>query len=125
MSSARAIDIPMNRDLAMERLDSKTCYGTVMSGGRLAGYELAMGLLVSSSGKLVELQPVRGISTSTGKPRRYIGDGIEIEITPQKVMNHEDQEEPLSIVLEEGFIIVNDNGRRQRLPVKVREICTS
>lgn len=109
----------------MDRLDSKTCYGTVMSRGHLTGYELAAGLIVSSSGKLIELKPVGGSSVSTGKPRRYIGHGIGIKIIPQKVMSHEDEGAPLSIVLEEGFAIVNDNGKQKRLPIKVREVCTS
>lgn len=54
MRSAGAIDIPMDGRLATEALDSKTCYSTVKSRGRLVGYELN-DLLVSSSGKLVRL----------------------------------------------------------------------
>jgi hypothetical protein len=125
LRSAGAIDIPMNRNLAMQALDSKTCYGTVKSRGQLVGYELSStGMLVSSSGKLVELKATGDFVIGERKPRRYVGPGIEVTITPQKVASHEDDEQQLYIVLEEGFAIVSDHGRRQRFQVKVSEICT-
>lgn len=124
VSSAGAIDIPMNRDLALEGLDSKTCYSTVRSQGKLVGYELQE-LLVSSGGQLLKLQATGAFTIGKRKPRRYIGDGIEVTITPQKVLSHEDDIEEQSVVLEEGFATIRDHGRRQRIRVKVIEVCTS
>lgn len=123
LRSAAAIDIPMDRSLATEALDSKTCYSTVKSNGQLIGYELN-DLLVSSSGKLVRLKATGTFVVGERKPRRYMGHGIEVTIVPQRMMRHDDDNEDLSIVLEEGSAVVSDHGRRQRLQVKVSEICT-
>jgi hypothetical protein len=125
LRSAGAIDIPINRNLAMQALDSKTCYGTIKSRGKLVGYELnSMGLLVSSSGKLVALKATGTVAIGERKPRRYVGPGMEVTITPHQVASHADDVQQLYIVLEEGFAIVSDHGRRQRFQVKVSEICT-
>lgn len=120
---ATAIDIPMDRKLATEALDSKTCYSTIKSLGRLVGYELS-DLLVSSSGKLVRLEALGNAAVGDGKPRRYAGHGIEVRILPRQVMRHADDEQELSITLEQGIAFVAEHGRRRRLPVEVSEMCT-
>jgi len=124
MHCAAAIDIPMDRKLAMEALDSKTCYSRVKSHGQLLGYELVERLLVSSSGRLVELQATGAFGVGKRETRRYIGHGITVDIVPQRAMKYEDPEQDMTIVLEEGHAVVSERGRRQRLPVEVSEICT-
>jgi len=124
MCDAAAIDIPMQRKLAMEALDSKTCYGTIKTRGQLLGYELGGRLLVSASGRLVELEATGAFEIGKRAPRRYTGHGITVTIVPQRAMRHDDTEEALSIVLEEGRALVSERGRGQGFQVKVSEICT-
>ena len=121
--SARAVDVPMNKKLAMEELDSKTCYSTIKSDGQLVAYELNE-LLASSSGRLVKLQAVGNADVGNRKPRRYRGHGIKVTIVPQKTATHEDDDQELYIVLEEGYAIISDQGQQRRLQVKVSRICT-
>lgn len=124
MCDAAAIDIPMQRKLAMEALDSKTCYGMIKSREQLLGYELGGRLLVSASGRLVELEATGAFEIGKPVPRRYTGHGITVTIVPLRAMRHDDTEEALSIVLEEGRALVSERGRRQGFQVKVGEICT-
>lgn len=124
MCNAAAIDIPMERKLAMDALDSKTCYGTIKSRGQLLGYELNESLLVSASGRLVELEATGTVEIGKRAPRRYTGHGITVTIVTQRAMRHDDTEQDLYIVLEEGQAVVSEGGRRQRFQVKVIEICT-
>ncbi len=121
--SAGAIDIPMNKHLAVEALDSKTCYSTVKNGRQLMGYELNA-LLVSSSGKLVKLEAIGSAGVGDGQARRYRGHGIEVTIVPRKIASHEDDDQELYITLEEGYAVVREHGGQRRLQVKVSQICT-
>jgi len=123
MHSAGAIDIPMNKVLAMEALDSKTCYSTVKNGRQLLGYELNE-LLVSSSGKLAKLEAIGSAGVGDGQARRYRGHGIEVTIVPRKIASHEDDDQELYITLEEGYAVIREHGRQRRLQVKVSQICT-
>ncbi len=120
---AAAIDIPMSRNLAVDALDSKTCYGTIKSDGQLVGYELN-DLLVASSGNLLVLKATGAFVIGKRAPRRYVGHGIEVTISPRTVMSDEKEEEDFSVVLEEGFAVIQERGQRKRIPVKVIELCS-
>jgi hypothetical protein len=81
-AGAAVPDIPMHPDLAMQRLDSKTCYATLERRGKLVGYELGQ-LLLSVDGRLAALDPVAAAEVGDGQRRVYTGAGLSVMLVPR------------------------------------------
>lgn len=119
MRYGAAVDIPINPQLAMEALDSKTCYSTIASEGNLVGYELSAGLLLSVARRLVTLPALGAFEVGDSRRRRYFGHGIAVVIVPRRVQREDIEEEATSIIRERGLAIIEDRGRPIQVPIRV------
>lgn len=120
---ARALDLPMNGSLADELLDSKTCYGTIISNGKLLAYELN-DLHISIDGRLVALPVVQNISESEyGKLRVYVKEGVSVSIV-QKSYKRKSWDADAYQVRERSELFISENGRRKFMKVTITSDCS-
>ena len=122
---AHALDFPMNGALADELLDSKTCYGTIMSNGKLVAYELN-DLLISIDGRLIALPAVQNISESEseyGKLRVYVKEGVSVSIV-QKSYKKKSWDADAYQVRERSELFISENGRRKFMKVTIASDCS-
>lgn len=121
--AAQALDIPMRPELVEAALDSKTCFSTLSSRGRLVGYELAEDLLASSGGKVVVLPTVNRAEVGDKMPRIYEGAGIRVVVEPRSTSRaswHPEEEE----VRETARLTITGAGKRRTLTIAVYFTCS-
>jgi hypothetical protein len=121
--AARALDIPMDPKLAEVALDSKTCFATLTSKGRLVGYELGERLLASSAGRLVTLATVNRAEVGDGRTRSYAGAGMRVAVAPRRTRRWLPEPE-VEQIREEALMTIAARGGRRTLPVAVRFSCS-
>ncbi|ELX13753.1 hypothetical protein Jab_1c23910 [Janthinobacterium sp. HH01] len=123
-SAAWAVDIPMDSKLAAGRLEAKTCYATLKNKGKLVGYELNGDLLVSSAGRLVAVPSSSSHDVGDGKPRRYQGGGLDVEIKPLSDEKTETIKNITYTIKERAVAILIENGKRRRFRLDVLFNCS-
>lgn len=121
--AARAVDIPMDSQLAAARLEAKTCYATLKNKGRLVGYELNGDLLLSSAGRLVAVPSSSSHDVGDGEPRRYQGGGLDVEIKPLSDEKTETIKNITYTIKERAVAILIEKGRRKRFRLDVLFSC--
>lgn len=121
IGKAHALDIPMKRQLAGERLDSKTCFAEVTHSGKLVGFELQQ-LMISEHGKLVALDPVGPFYIGDQTARKYRGNGLEITIVP--LSTREEGNDMESNIYETAKFITKQHGKLTKLNVDVAFRCS-
>ena len=123
LGHARALDVPMKGWLADELLDSKTCYGTITSNGKLVAYELH-DLLISIDGRLVALPAVQHISESEyDKLRVYVKEGVSVSIV-QKSYKKKSIDVDVYQVRERSELFISENGRKKIMKVTITSDCS-
>jgi hypothetical protein len=122
-AQAHALDIPMQPHLAEAYIDSKTCYGTLTIGGRLAGYELA-DLLVSNGGRLLRLAPAGASDIGDGKRRTYSAEGIAVVLVPRGTRKDPGATEDFYTIREQVDVTVIRGDKRERLKGTVVMPCS-
>lgn len=121
---ARALDFPMKGWLADELLDSKTCYGTITSNGKLVAYELH-DLLISIDGRLVVLPAVQPISESEyDKLRVYVKEGVSVSIVQKKRYKKKTMDVDVYQVRERSELFISENGRKKIMKVTITSDCS-